>query len=353
MGDLNQVIKKKDKDGRDIHPLTHIKKRKNKLQIVLVILSVITVVNILFIIYINFFKFEEKSLITINNPKKAATAELNPKQNNQKQKEVKNLNYPMNNISISDKDFKNIASLQIPEVNFREENNQKPQETIKSNLDNKKTKQISTVENSKETQKEESNSKEEKKQLNTKKDFAYYYSLAKKFEKIRDLKSAIFYYRKAYKLNPDPDILYKIAYLNYRVGAYRGAIKYSKIILKEFPKYIDAYLLIANSYLKEGKTDLAKLTLEEAYYKFPENKKIIFKLANICEKTGNPYAAIELYEGLAKENDIKAIIKIANLYEKIGENKKALEYYKKAFSIDNGTYKDYLTDKINKLKNIN
>jgi len=312
--------KEEKKKTKEIHPLTHIKKSKSKQKLVLKLLLILTLINISLAIYFLYPK-NDKSLNTMHinhEPVKQETESQKSKNKQKKNVELaklveKKLSYPKYDLSFSLEDLKLLKiDVDIPEMN--------PQKTLLL-----------------------------KKQPEVEKNFNYYYTMAKELESKYDKVSALYYYRKAYKLNPDPDILYKIAYLNYKLRAYLGAIKYTKKLIKENPKYIDGYLLLSNIYLKLRKTKDAKLTLEEAYYKFPENMKLVNSLAYIYEKTGNPYAALELYEALSEKGNLEATIKAAKLYEKLGEKDKALEYYRKALSVDKGKYKTWLKDKIKKL----
>ncbi len=311
---------------KEIHPLTHVKKSQNKQKVIFSSLLILTIINV-FIISLTFLYPNHSKEIKKEAPQKhkekilakPIVKKIENKKEKVKQKSIKKaekekkLHFALINSDLITKDIKNIKiGINIPEkIHFK------------------------VPKKSKNTKKEEN--------------FDYFYKKAKEFEKKYDKKSALYYYRRAYNLNPDPDILYKIAYLNYKLKAYNGSIKYIKKLIQENPKYINAYILLSDIYINQNKIEDAKLLLEEVYYKFPSDTKIINKLATIYEKAGNPYAALELYETLSEKENLEATIKAAKLYEKLGEKDKALKYYKKALSIDKGKYKTWLEDKIKKL----
>ncbi len=305
--------------NREIHPLTHIKNRQKEKRR-LIILLILTLINISIFSYI--YKDNLKNLlfpkeqISKTNEKNTQITNNSKAENKESEKSQiqNNVNFPDIEIQINKNLFSQILKNEdIPgEISLKKEQT-KP-----------KSKKI-------------------------KKDFAYYYKLAKKAEKTGDIKSSLAFYHKAYKFNPDEDILYKIALLNYKLKAYKGSIKYLKHLLKKNPNYINAYILLAKSYDKLGNTKKAILILEETYYNFPNNKKLMKELAYFYEKTKNPYAALEIYENLAKKGNLKDIIKTAKIYEILGNKEKALFYYKKALEKDDGTYKLWLEDKISKL----
>ena len=314
--------------NREIHPLTHIKdKKKEKRKLFFLLL--ITFVNLSIFVYI--YKSDIKNLIFYENKENIKNvpqnlAKVNNETNPESKKEITKekikdakINFPDIKFNIDENYFSNILKDEkFPgEISFRPE--------------------------------EKSLNTQEKRKKIEKKDFAYYYRLAKKAELKGDIKSALAFYHKAYKFNPDEDILYKIAYFNYKLKAYYGSIKYLKRLVNKNPNYTDAYILIAKSYERLGNIKKAILILEEAYYNFPNNKNIMRQLAYLYEKSKNPYAAADIYENLAKDGTFKDILKTAKIYERLGNKEKALFYYKKALEKDDGTYKLWIEDKISKL----
>jgi len=332
LSETGKFIKSKKREftkQKEIHPLTHIKKSENKQKIIFSSLLILTIINIFIISLILLYPQNKEELKKENSKKYKENILAKQIENKSKQIEKKETNSDKKNIKKTKKEKKlHFALLDFGSIT-------KDMCSLKIDIDIPKKVHFKPFTKLKDTKKEEN--------------FDFFYKKAKEFEKKYDKKSALYYYRKAYKLNPDPDILYKIAYLNYKLEAYFGAKKYAKKLIKENPKYIDGYLLLSNIYLKLRKTKDAKLTLEEAYYKFPENMKLVNSLAYIYEKTGNPYAALELYEALSEKGNLEATIKAAKLYERLGEKDKALEYYRKALSVDKGKYKTWLKDKIKKL----
>ncbi len=312
---------------KEIHPLARVS-RKSKLKYLLYILVIITILNISFFLYFSTHTGDNQNIKTQKIVKK--TFQQNPE---------KKISTP---VKI---DKKNLNYQQINDLN------KKDIEKIKKDIIESNIKQLSFIQNPKENN--DKNKKLSGTSVKSKKDFNYYYKKAKKAERRGDLKSALAFYHRAYKFNPDEDILYKIAYLNYKLEAYRGATRYSKKILKNNPNYVDAYILLAKIYEKLNNPKKALLTLEEAYYKVGDNSKLLRQLAKMYEESGNIYSAIEIYEILSGKGNLEDIIKTAKLYEKINIYDKALQYYKLALKKDkNGKYKEWLKDKIAKLSNM-
>ncbi len=157
-----------------------------------------------------------------------------------------------------------------------------------------------------------------------------YIKKGKEAEKKGDIKSAIFFYKKAWSLDKNnSDIILKIAYLHYKGGYYKATIKYANWALKIKKDFIPAVVLKAKAYESLGMREKSKAILEEAYFMYPENKEIIFNLANIYEKERSLVVAEDLYKILDEMGYIEGSIGLARVYEKLGYKNKAYRTYRK------------------------
>ncbi|WP_457640718.1 tetratricopeptide repeat protein [Persephonella sp.] len=157
-----------------------------------------------------------------------------------------------------------------------------------------------------------------------------YIKKGKAAEKRKDIKSAIYYYKKAWRLNKgNSDLIYKIADLHYKGGYYKASIKYANQVLKLKNDYIPAIVLKAKSYGKLGMREKEKAILEEAYFSYPENKAIILNLAKTYEKEKALFVAKDLYKILDDMGYLEGTLGLARINEKLGNRKEAYRIYSK------------------------
>ncbi len=130
--------------------------------------------------------------------------------------------------------------------------------------------------------------------------------------------------------------LFKKALKAYTDGNMSESLYYIKLILQK-KDYIPAILLKAKIFKKEGFEDRARTILEEAYYKYPENKDILVELASIYEKEGALVIAKDMYKTLDELGYIDGTFGLARIYEKLGNKEKALEIYRKLYENPNLT----------------
>ncbi|NPA54043.1 MAG: tetratricopeptide repeat protein [Aquificae bacterium] len=133
--------------------------------------------------------------------------------------------------------------------------------------------------------------------------------------------------------------LFDKAYKAYKEGKTSEALYYIKII-QEKKDYIPAIILKAKVFQKEGLHDRARTVLEEAYYKYPENKDILLNLAEIYEKEGALVIAKDMYKVLDEMGYIEGSFKYAEILEKLGQREEALKVYKKLYENPNISEKD-------------
>ena len=327
MSSVKNIIKgsfEKDKYG-EIHPLTHIKSKDTKLKKWMIFLSILTVLNISLLVYI------EKNSISFSLAKENKTYEESlkvAKNNNKIDKQSQNENILQNKLKDNLKENKlnydslenlSVRNLKIPRT-FLEK-----QKIPSLNLKDSKISK-----------------------------FDYYYKKAKYYEKKKDILSSLYFYRKAYNINPDYYILYKIALFHYRLQRYKASLKYSKQIISNVNDEIlldKTYYLIAKTYERLGSLKKAKLILEEAYYKLTNPDLVAKALGKYYLKENDLFAAAEIFENLAEKGSFEYAIKAGKIYEKLGEKQLALNMYKKALELSNGRYKNWLQDKIKFLSN--
>ncbi|NPA16991.1 tetratricopeptide repeat protein [Persephonella sp.] len=166
--------------------------------------------------------------------------------------------------------------------------------------------------------------------------YNYYLLKAREAELKGKYIDAISFYKKAWNTSKkDPEILYRIALLHYKIGYYKGAEKYAKQLLKINKKHQKALLLLAKAYEKRGNLKKAKLILEEAYFLYPENKDILENLGRLYEKENALIVAKDIYKILADMGYLEGKLGLARIYEKLNDKKSALKIYRQIYSDPN------------------
>jgi len=313
----NILGKKIDKEASgEIHPLTYVEKSIFKKRKILILLLILTLINLSVVFFIEIHKEPSgNTTANINTSVEKKQIDVVVTEKKQQEPEKKPPKLPVQ----STKNQKNKAITNTQPA-------LKPQ--IKEKI---LTEKISETENSEKVS-----------------NFDIFYEKAQKYEKKGDYVSAIFYYRKAYSIQPDEFILYKLGLLHYRIKRYHGASKYAQEVVNKTQnqELLDrAYYLIYKSYEKLGQKKKAKLLLEEVYYRLPESFLVSKALAKLYMKEGNLYAAAEIFETLA-DKDLESAVLAGKAYEKLGETKLAVELYKKALEMTDGKYKKWLKDKV-------
>ncbi len=133
--------------------------------------------------------------------------------------------------------------------------------------------------------------------------------------------------------------LFDKAYNAYKEGKTSEALYYIKLI-QQIQDYIPAIVLKAKIFQKEGLHDRARTVLEEAYYKYPENKDILLNLAEIYQQEGALVIAKDMYKMLDDMGYIEGSLRYAEILEKLGQRKKALKVYKRLYENPNISEKE-------------
>jgi len=287
-----------DSESADIHPFSRVKpKRKKNVLIFFLILTAIFIYAGIFFLEISGDTGKNKE-IQVSQKQEIV---LKEHQEKKQTKKIKTLNYPPVNIKI---------------------------EQVKSEIDRvSKNSRVLTLVPQKPSFKKETN----KVKRETKRDkIISYIRKGKEAEKRGDIKSAIYFYKQAWRLNKsNSDIIFKIADLHYRGGYYKASIKYANRTLKVKKDYIPAIILKAKAYEALGMREKSKAILEEAYFMYPENKKIIYNLAHLYEKERSLVIAKDLYKILDEMGYIEGSLGLARVNEKLGYKDKAYRIYKR------------------------
>lgn len=131
---------------------------------------------------------------------------------------------------------------------------------------------------------------------------------------------------KAITMEPSEKKFYNIALEYYIQGKYKKAIEFSKKALKVKTSYLDAHLLLANTYSKLGKNDKTELYLTNALKIEPNNTNVIRGLIYFYyhkKRYRDCMQALERYLSL-KPEDYKIQLLKFNVLLSLG-------YYKKAY----------------------
>lgn len=119
-------------------------------------------------------------------------------------------------------------------------------------------------------------------------------------------------------------------------GDSSSAINVYKSALEKNPAHkLPLYLKLGEAYMNAGRIDDAKRTYEEAL-PLDENDEVKKQLGRLYLSTGQPDAAIPIFEGivLIHKDDIKALNGLGVAYDLKGEHQLAQGYYRKALLIN-------------------
>ncbi|WP_457622579.1 tetratricopeptide repeat protein [Persephonella sp.] len=290
-----------DSESADIHPFSRVKpKRKKNILIFILVFSTIFVYTAIFVMEI-FPENSKKSVDKKEIPDRSKVVLQSSKKEEVKNKKEKKLDYPPINISSKELGSDIQKSIQ-------------------------KSKVLTLIPEKVSFKKEKTPSKKESKRdkiLN-------YIKKGKEAEKRGDIKSAIYFYKEAWKLNKsNSDLIFKIADLHYKGGYYKATIKYANRTLKIKNDYIPAIVLKAKAYESLGMKEKSKTILEEAYFMYPENKEIILNLARLYEKERSLVIAKDLYKILDEMGYVEGSLGLARINEKLGNKDEAYRIYKK------------------------
>ncbi|WP_293443678.1 tetratricopeptide repeat protein [Persephonella sp.] len=166
--------------------------------------------------------------------------------------------------------------------------------------------------------------------------YKYYMLKAKENEIKGRYIDAISFYKKAWEINKkNPEILYRLSLLHFKIGYYKGAEKYVKQFLKIQKKDLKGLLLLSKSYEKMGNLKKAKIVLEEAYFLYPENKDVLENLGKLYEKENALIVAKDIYKILSDMGYLEGKLGLARVYEKLNDKKSALKIYREIYQDPN------------------
>ena len=112
-----------------------------------------------------------------------------------------------------------------------------------------------------------------------------------------DLDKALMILREAnYRKPYDAEILYKIAFIHYKKGAYQDAVEALEDALKGDDKDPAIYALMASSYRAMKQYAKAGVQIRNALHLDPDNAVYHFNYANILQDLGHFKDAIEEYK---------------------------------------------------------
>jgi len=276
-----------EQEQADIHPFSQVKPKKKRKYIVLV-LVLITISVYSAIGY----------LLLKDSPKKEISTETQKKETQQIHKETQpRLTVPQLNITLTglEENIRNsIKPLDIPDLSYFKK---KENKTAKYN---------------------------------------YYMLKAKENEIKGRYIDAISFYKKAWEINKkNPEILYRLSLLHFKIGYYKGAEKYAKNFLKIKKKDLKGLLLLSKSYEKMGNLKKAKIILEEAYFMYPENKDVLENLGKLYEKENALIVAKDIYKILSDMGYLEGKLGLARVYEKLNDKKSALKIYREIYQDPN------------------
>ncbi|WP_456463529.1 tetratricopeptide repeat protein [Persephonella sp.] len=166
--------------------------------------------------------------------------------------------------------------------------------------------------------------------------YNYYLLKAKENEIKGKYIDAISFYKKAWEIEKkNPEILYRLSLLHFKIGYYKGAEKYIKQFLKIHKKDLKGLLLLSKSYEKMGNLKKAKIVLEEAYFLYPENKDVLENLGRLYEKENALIIAKDIYKILSDMGYLEGKLGLARVYEKLNDKKSALKIYREIYQDPN------------------
>ncbi len=112
-------------------------------------------------------------------------------------------------------------------------------------------------------------------------------------------------------------------FLLVEMGLYQRAAELGQVFLKRAHSGVDDYLALGEAFRRAGAHQRAKVLLEEARLRFPDNEDVLVHLAHAYIATGELIAAGELMQRAA-EFDAKYVVESAELYRRAGAFDRAL-----------------------------
>ncbi|NLF83159.1 MAG: tetratricopeptide repeat protein [Candidatus Gastranaerophilales bacterium] len=144
---------------------------------------------------------------------------------------------------------------------------------------------------------------------------------------------------------------FKYAFHLHSIGKLDEAMDYYQRTINADPKYVDAYLNIANIYKQRNQIPLAISTLDKAKALMPDNKQVNDMLASIKSETtsykyqqaldyhtdGEYAKAIDIYKSIIAMNqaDSDLYVNLGAAYQGLNNHDEAIKAYQQAIKLDN------------------
>jgi tetratricopeptide (TPR) repeat protein len=127
----------------------------------------------------------------------------------------------------------------------------------------------------------------------------------------------------------------RLAQIRIRMGQSTRAVNELEAVVKDYPKYYNAYYYLGLAYQEQGRLGKAERRLLKALSLIADDKlktQPAYRLAGIYEEQGKTDEAIKYYELAANSAPLlwNPAFKLAQIYEKQGDKDKALVYYEQA-----------------------
>lgn len=165
----------------------------------------------------------------------------------------------------------------------------------------------------------------------------YYYSLGIIEENRGNIRRAIYYLKKAYKIKKASEITHEIASCYLQVDDLTNAENYIRRAVTLSPKNLDHRFMLVNIYLLQQDNKKAIQELKKIIKIEDNNYEVYYDIGTIYQNMGNYKKAIFYYNKVLElnKNHDSSIYNLGNIYYNLFQKKKAIEYFEKFLQYNN------------------
>ena len=156
------------------------------------------------------------------------------------------------------------------------------------------------------------------------------------------------YFDKLIHVQKKPEIFFIQANIHKQLTKYDSAIGYFEKAIKLNPNFSEAYNNLGNTKKRVGKIDEAISCFEKAIKLKKSNIEAYLNLANIYKENKRFYELIKIYEKILSfnQNDIKTLYNLGSAYLFLGNISKGKYYFEKIIKINSNhipSYRNYIS----------
>lgn len=148
--------------------------------------------------------------------------------------------------------------------------------------------------------------------------------------------NAIPYFKKAYELDPDPEIAQEISHCYLQMNDYSNAAAALSDSIQRHPDDPSLRFGLADIYLLTKESDRAVEAMDHIIMNDPTNTEALFKIGAIYQDEHNYHRAMEYYRKVLeiKPYHTDALVNLGHIHFLFGEMRRAGECFKKVLELD-------------------